>query len=342
MIPQRIHALFDFIDYLDSNKKEYIEKYLPLCNELYFLNTKRSALNPHLNYLNKQRYDEIQKVINEKFEPITDNIYIPTITKLKELDIWAGDYVMTSIWNNNIKAVHDLKENFSPDDVLMIKIYKEKYLNFRTETNSNFLCLQMVFSSLDEILKVLFDFFKDTSENEFANFEAKSIHVNSLQEALEYSIANDGSNLKFSLPQTSLFDYYHIPQLQNHLNHVKNEVIMGDKIQIGDIKHNSGQIVVGKSITISDSFNKKNETVAKLSELISLIRKEENINDDQKQLLITNFDKVKEELFEEQPSQSKIFKWLSKTKDLLEKLVLSHEVTEAVKWIYTNLNFIFH
>lgn len=30
MVPPRIQALFDFIDYLDKNKKVYIEKYIPL------------------------------------------------------------------------------------------------------------------------------------------------------------------------------------------------------------------------------------------------------------------------------------------------------------------------
>ncbi len=34
MIPLRIRALFDFIDFLDSNKAEYIKTYIPLCNEL--------------------------------------------------------------------------------------------------------------------------------------------------------------------------------------------------------------------------------------------------------------------------------------------------------------------
>jgi hypothetical protein len=75
---------------------------------------------------------------------------------------------------------------------------------------------------------------------------------------------------------------------------------------------------------------------------MNLIRQEHNISDEQKQLLITNFDKVREEVLEEKPDKPKVFKWLSTTKRILENLVLSHHVTEAVHWVYNNLNFIIH
>jgi FtsZ-binding cell division protein ZapB len=93
MIPQKIQALFDFIDFLDANKKEYIEKYIPLCNELSELDKQRSKLKPNENYKDKQSYECIQKEIKEKFEPITDNIYKPVTNKLRELGIWSRDDV---------------------------------------------------------------------------------------------------------------------------------------------------------------------------------------------------------------------------------------------------------
>ncbi len=31
MIPKEIQRIFDFIDFLDENKKQYIEVYLPIC-----------------------------------------------------------------------------------------------------------------------------------------------------------------------------------------------------------------------------------------------------------------------------------------------------------------------
>src|SRR5690606_11987640 len=84
MIPEKIQALFDFIDYLDSRKAELIDKYLPLCDELSKLDVQRSNLKPRDNYMDKQKYDEIQKIIAEKFKPITQNIYIPVLNRLQE------------------------------------------------------------------------------------------------------------------------------------------------------------------------------------------------------------------------------------------------------------------
>lgn len=345
MIPEKIQALFDFIDYLDSRKTEYITKYIPLCNELINLDAQRSKLEPRSNYIEKQKYDAVQKEIEEKFQPITQNIYAPVLNRLKDLKIWAGDDVFTSIWNNNSSAIFDFKENFESEDVATIMAYKQKYLSFRKETNSNFLCLGFVLSSLDEIYKQLFDFFKDTTENEFESFEKKIIEVDSLNDAIKRHVEDKEMNVRFLLPQESLFDYQNVRQYFPHLYPqsptIKNEIFMGHKIEVGDITNNSGQIIIGKDIQISDSLNGKNETADKISQLIDLIRQEQDLDANQKQSLITNFDKVKEELYEEQPSKPKIYKWLSNTQNILEKLVLSHEVTQAIAWVYSNLNFIF-
>ena len=182
MIPKKIQSLFEFIKFLDKNKAEYIEKYIPLCNELEELDKQRSLLEPNENYKDKQSYDIIQKEIKEKFEPITENIYKPITSKLQELGIWSGDDAFKGLWNNNISEIADFKRNFSEEQAKQVFQYKQKYLSFRTETNSNFLCLSFVFLDLDEILKRLFDFFKDTKENEFDSFEAKIIEVEDFTE----------------------------------------------------------------------------------------------------------------------------------------------------------------
>jgi len=94
-------------------------------------------------------------------------------------------------------------------------------------------------------------------------------------------------------------------------------------------------------ITITNSFNKKKEQINKLDEIIRLISEHKDLESSQKQTLITNFDKIKEELSdEEQPSKSKIFKWLSNTKKILENVVLSHEAAQAIQWIYETFKFI--
>lgn len=340
MISQRIQALFAFIDYLDGRKSEYIDRYIPLCKEITDFGTRRAELKPESNYIDKLEYDELQKAISEKFKPITQNIYLPVLERLKALNIWSGDDTFASIWNNNSSAIHEFKENFDLVDIEDILTYKQKYLDFRKETNSNFLCLQFVFSNMDEILKQLFDFFKSSAENEFASFEIKTVEVNSVADAVKSIVNGEGKNVRFSIPHESLFDYHNINKNLPQLPNVKNEIIMGHKIQVGDISNNSGQIVIGKDIHISDSANAKNETAEKISELIKIIAQQQSVDANQKQSLITNFDKVREELFEEQPSKSKIVKWLSNTKGVLEKLVLSHEVVQAVDWVYKSLNFI--
>lgn len=255
MIPKKIQALFDFIDYLNKNKREYIEKYIPLCNELKILSKQREELNPKSNYIDKQEYNKIQAQIFEKFSPITLNIYNPITSKLRELEIWNGDNTYSSIWNNNSSAIYDFKDNFKTEDVLQIMEYKQKYLSFRRETNTDFLCLTFVFHYLDEILKELFDFFKVTNENEFDSFETKTIEVNSIGEAFKGFMENKDKNVKFSIPFETLYYNSNEKQIQSSTTNIKNELIMGDKFQIGDIPNNSGQISIGKKNTSKISTN---------------------------------------------------------------------------------------
>ncbi len=278
MIPEKIQALFEFIDFLDKNKKEYIEKYIPLCNELKELYKQKFALKPNENYKDKQSYDYIQKVIKEKFEPITLNIYKPITSKLQELGIWSGDDVLyTSIWNNNISEIEDFKRNFSEEDTSQVFQYKQKYLLFRTETNNDFLCLSFVFSNLDEIFKALFDFFKDSQKNEFDSFETKTIEVGDFDEMAKNLKNNIGKNVKYSIPTEATFNKKQITQTTKSPNR-KNEFNifnMVDKIEVGNISNNNGQITLGKDnkteVNSNDEIAKKSFRWQKRGTIISII-----------------------------------------------------------------------
>lgn len=275
MIPQRIQALLDFIDYLDKNKKTYIEKYVPLCNELKVLHNQSEKLNPRNNYTDKQEYDKIQTQIAEKFKPITQNIYNPITSKLSELGIWSGDDTFASIWNNNSSAINDFKENFKAMDVSLIMESKRKYLCFRRETNTDFLCLIFVLHNLDEIFKELFDFFKDTNENEFDSFEAKKIEVNSIGEALKRFKENPSENIKFTFPMDSLVNKPIENETRGYTTNIKNELIMGNKFQVGNIHNNSGQITVGNENKIivndKDDLAKKSFNWQKTGIIIAIV-----------------------------------------------------------------------
>lgn len=276
MIPQKIQALFDFIDFLDLRKKEFIEKYIPLCNELRELDKQRSKLNPRENYKDKQSYENIQKKIEEKFEPITENIYKPITNKLRELGIWSGDEVYTSIWNNNISEIEDFKRNFIPEDIELVFHYKQKYLLFRSETNNDFLCLSFVFSNLDEIFKVLFDFFKDTDENDFDSFEAKTIELKDFGEIAKSLKENIGKNIKYSIPWETINKEKQIPSITEKLetNHY-NIINMRDKIEIGQISSNNGQINVGSDnkikVDTNDELSKKSFSWQKWGVIIGTV-----------------------------------------------------------------------
>lgn len=126
----------------------------------------------------------------------------------------------------------------------------------------------------------------------------------------------------------------------NNYQTIVNEIIMGDKIQVGNITNNTGQIAIGKNINISTSKDDRKDLADKIEELIKIIR-QENIPEDSKQTIITNFDKVREEIQdEEEPDKSRIAKWLTNTKKVIENVVLTHEASQAINWIYTGLNFI--
>lgn len=277
MIPEKIYALFKFIEFLDKNKEIYIKKYTPLCNELKKLDKERSALKPNENYKDKRSYEQIQKEIKEKFKPITENIYEPTTSKLKELGIWSGDEVYTSIWNNNISEIEDFKRNFSEDDIQTVFNYKEKYLRFRTETNNDFLCLSFVFSNLDEIFKTLFDYFKDNKENEFELFETKTIEVGNFNEIAKNLKDNIGNIVKFSIPSETFFNQKGNTskgENQNKQNEF-NIFNMGDKIEVGNISKNKGQITFGKDnktkINSNDEIGKKSFRWQKRETVITII-----------------------------------------------------------------------
>ena len=253
MIPEKVQALLNFIEFLDKNKNNYITKYLPLCDELNELDEQRNKLNPRENYRDKQLCDNIQREIEIKFTPILENIYNPISTKLKDLGIWSGDEVMTSIYNNNIGDILEFQQSFTEEDINVIKYYKEKYLSFRIETNSNFMCLSLILSRLDEVYKIVFDFFKDTNENEFENFEAKLVNLDNLDQLLQNLKENKSKNIHYSIPFESLSTKEEKNESNKHnsLNNNYN-VIMGDNFNIGDISKNKGQINVGKNITANE------------------------------------------------------------------------------------------
>ena len=112
---------------------------------------------------------------------------------------------------------------------------------------------------------------------------------------------------------------------------------LGQNVSVDDSSDNSNH----NQITISNSFNTRKEQVGKIDEIIELLRQNNEIAIDTKQSLITNFDKIKEEIAdEEKPDKRKIFKWLTNIDKTMDTTIKVHKMAGAVQWLYDSLNFI--
>lgn len=201
MITPKIKALFQFIEYLHSNIDNF-KQYDEVLNELRLLDKERQKVGLKKNFKDKLKYDEVQEQIKDRLNIIQENILQPIKAKATELSICELNETET-LWNWNISEISELKENFSKDDLPEIFSHKNKYLEYRTETNGEaFLGLSFFFDDLDQVLKTLFDFFKETDQNEFEAFETKAIQVNGIIEAVQ--LFQSGKFSKFTLSNSFL------------------------------------------------------------------------------------------------------------------------------------------
>jgi hypothetical protein len=119
--------------------------------------------------------------------------------------------------------------------------------------------------------------------------------------------------------------------------HNSNNVLLGEEIS----NESSSNIHTDNSIQITNSFNKRKEQIQHLNHLLELLKQENKEDKAELQDLIINFAKIKDELEEqESPDKMRIQRWLSITRTIVERIVLSHEASQAVQWIYNNLGFL--
>lgn len=166
MITNKIKAIFQFIEFLHSNIENF-KKFDEIMEKLYLLDEEKSKLNPRKNFADKLKYDEVQVEIKDKFKVIKDNIIQPIQAKVIELNLCNLNEPET-LWNWNISEIYKLQDNFSIDTVPEILQQNAKYIEFRAKTNYTYF-QGFFFQYLHEILTVLFDYFKETEQNEFEN-----------------------------------------------------------------------------------------------------------------------------------------------------------------------------
>ncbi len=245
MITPKIKALFQFIEYLHSNIDNF-NLNNDLIKELEQLDEKRQKVISKKTYKDKLKYDEVQAEIETKFKILQGNTANLIKAKAKELNVCNFDNEPNYSFNGIEADILQLKENFSKDDLPEIFKHKQQYIEYRTKTHRTFLSLAFFIDKLDRVTKSLFDYFKETEQNEFEAFEIKAIPVNSIAEAIQ---GFKKGQTKFTLPTNILFNTSTSKALppqpttkQNNklsdlITHQKSiEIVEGIKIQYKNIK----------------------------------------------------------------------------------------------------------
>lgn len=230
----KIKALFQFIEYLHSNIENF-NKYNYLIKELEVIKEEKNKLKPKDNYKDKLRYDILQAELESKFKILKDNTSNLIKDKAKELNVCDFDNDDNFTFKGIEAEIQQLKLNFNNEDLSLIFHHKNQYLNYRSQTHKTFLSLTFFFDKLDEITKILFDYFKDTEQNEYEPFETKSVNANDIFEAIK--MLNQGhkriiipsSFLDRSIvPQTNPINQFQRQELQNR-NKIAHELIGDNK-----------------------------------------------------------------------------------------------------------------
>jgi hypothetical protein len=195
MITPKIKALFQFIEFLYSNIENFKSNH-KVIKELELLNEERQKAKHKRTFKDKLKYDEVQTEIETKFKILQDTTANLIKAKAIELNVCNFDKEPLYNWYGIETDIHELKENFSKSDLTEIFEFKTKYIDYRTNSHKSFFSLGLFFDQLDELLKELFDYFKETEKDEFEVFETKTIEVNNLKDAVGLLI--DG-NSKISI-----------------------------------------------------------------------------------------------------------------------------------------------
>jgi hypothetical protein len=203
MITPKIKALFQFIEYLHSNIDNF-NLSNKLIQELELLKDKQNKLKPKKTFKDKLKFDELQTEIEKKFKILQDNTANPIKTKAKELNVCNFNNESIYFFNDIEKEIHLLKKNFIKDDLPDIFKCKQQYIEYRQRTHKTFLSLTFFIDELDEITKSLFDYFKDTDQNEFETFVKKTIEVDCIEEAIQVLTNKKNKDIRFWL--TTFFE----------------------------------------------------------------------------------------------------------------------------------------
>lgn len=206
MIPDKIKDLFQFIDYLHSNIENF-NQYNDLLKELRKLGQKRSQLNKNESFKDKLEYDKIQNEISKKYDILEQNVIHRITSKANDLKLLDNNTNANEL-TLSYKDITTLKEKVQPENLNEISEHKNKYLEFRKQTNKeDYLSFGFLFTDLDEYIVDLFSFFSE-DKNEFdfilpvqthfidGNFESKTSILSRLADLFYFQIYFETENGK--------------------------------------------------------------------------------------------------------------------------------------------------
>lgn len=160
MITEKTKDLFKFIDFLHSNIDNF-KQYDEVTNELNQLDKERDTLTPENNFKDKITFDEVQDKIKDKFQVIEQNIMQPIKLKATELKICDQTKEYFRL-NFDLAEIDKTKKEFNKQDLSEILAYKNKYIEFKTETKST-VWQKFFFVDFEKTLSILFDYFNENN-----------------------------------------------------------------------------------------------------------------------------------------------------------------------------------
>lgn len=152
MITDSTRNLFQFIDFMHSNIENF-NQHIQVILDWKEARWQKRQCGQH--YTEKLRMREIQKVVNEKWDIISEQIIEPIKSKTIELSICDLD-TPQSIYTNCSSDIVMLLENFEEEDIIEIQKAKKQYIDFRNDINHSIISLSkliMVFRYFDDIMK---------------------------------------------------------------------------------------------------------------------------------------------------------------------------------------------
>ena len=163
-LPKRVKLLFKLIEFLYSNTANF-NRYNNVILDETLLLYKVYGVGPLNSFEERIYMPIIKQSLQSKNEVIYINIAEPIRSRAHSLGVcnWSET---RSLWEWNIEDIEKLHENYSAQDLIIIKEYEQMYAVYRDKTNHCAYGCNDFFYDLDETLNHLFSVFRDKKKEE--------------------------------------------------------------------------------------------------------------------------------------------------------------------------------